>query len=132
MTPPPLTIHSLVFQGTLSGITTPPQHESSLETSVVFVETSRDLALATPLANYGELLAFVAAHEIGHQFNLAFGEPGNHDPSQDGLMSVVGLGQNAKVTERFLSAVDAMIIRRRVRSPGQASELNFYTPSDSN
>lgn len=118
--------------GAVGGFTTPLAHENTNETSIVFVETLRDQALSTDLANYAELLAYATAHEVGHQFNLADGllpQYDHHDPSGTSLMSVLNLGQTKKLIERFLASQDVSAIRSRVRSPGRGSDNNFAQPS---
>jgi hypothetical protein len=87
------------------------------------------------LATYAEFLAFGAAHEIGHQFNLSkqpFAENWSyHDTSGTSLMSVPGLG-GGELKERFLNIVfDASAIRRRVRSPGRGTDADFFQPTPS-
>lgn len=94
------------------------------EISLIFLETLRDRFFnANSRVGDGvtptQLRTRVAVHEIGHQFQLAVGQPGEHwDPKSFPLNIMSPDAGSAPPTLFFLLPADVVTLRRRTTSPG--------------
>jgi hypothetical protein len=97
--------------------------QSTNHITIVFTETIRDVVAQNPSLSEFVLQARVTVHEIGHQFNIAFGagvdpaDPEHRNTPPNSNIMYVDVS-TVPVEKFFFAAEDVAALRLRRQSPG--------------